>query len=98
MTLARWIGFDRHGEHAGAGAGKNGNCAGIGGIFQRDGVTGTQKRFADQVDGLLAAVGDQELLGANVLPFAPEPIDKLLAQRLVAVGRAERKNAAAFAA
>ena len=39
------------------------NCdrAGIGRIFQHDGIARAHKSFADEIDGLLAAVGDEQV-------------------------------------
>ena len=60
--MRRGVRFDTDRESANARAGKNCDCARICRIFQHDGIARPQKRFAEQVDGLLAAVGDKQLL------------------------------------
>ena len=51
-----------------------------------------------QVDGLLAAVGDEQLLGLYIQALAAKQADELPLERLVAVRRAELENAPPFAA
>ena len=64
MAGAARIGFDAYGERANASPGKNRNRARIRRILQRHGIAGAQKCFAKEIDGLLAAVGDEQLLVA----------------------------------
>ena len=98
MARARRIGFDAHGERANARAGENCDRARIGGILERDRIARAQKRLADKVDRLLAAVGDQQLLVADVQAFAAKHFDQQPLERFVAVRRAKLQNAAAFVA
>ena len=56
MAGAARVGFDAHRQRTNPRAGKNRDRAGIGWIFKRDGVARPQKCFADEVNGLLAAV------------------------------------------
>ena len=86
MAGASRIRFHADSEHADARSGENCDGAGIGGIFERNRIARAQKSFADKVDGLLAAIGDQKLLAANLQAFGAKQFDQDALERLVAVG------------
>ena len=77
------------GQRPHACARKNRDRAGISRILQRYRIARAQKSLAEQVNGLLAAVRDQELLRRTFNPFAAQHFDQHALQRLIAIGGAE---------
>ena len=88
----------RNAEAARADTVENGGGAGIGGIFQDDGVAGAHKGFGDEIEGLLAAVGDEQRFVFRGDAVAAKQVEQRFFQRRVAIGGAEIENFLAFAA
>jgi hypothetical protein len=71
----------RQAETAAAGASDGIEDAGVGDLLGRDGVAGGQVGAGEQVDGLLRARGDQDLVGTGGQPEAAEMVGDGLAQQ-----------------
>ena len=55
----------RDSQNSGARSGKNGQRPGIRRIFEQNRIARAQERFADQIERLLAAIGDQQIFVAR---------------------------------
>src|ERR1700693_198496 len=80
------IRFNVNGEHTHPRSSKNRYRAGISRILESYRIARTQESFANQVDGLLAAIGDEELLASNMQSVRTKEFNQDALQRLVAVG------------
>ena len=92
------VGLDANRQHSHASAGKNRYSPRIRRVFQHHSVARAQKRLAHQIDGLLAAVGNQQLFAAHHQAFLPEEIQQHALQRLIPIGRTELQYFASFVA
>ncbi len=94
------FGVGAHGntEAARANAMENGGGAGIGGIFEDDGVARAHKGFGDEVESLLTTSGDKKsfVLGGDAVVV--EKFEERLLEGRVTVGGAEIEDFGAFAA
>ncbi len=61
--------IDRNTQAARPGTIENRTCTGIRRIFQDHAIAGTHERFADEIESLLAAIGDEEVFvfGGNAI-------------------------------
>lgn len=79
-------------EEASAGLGNRGVETGVDRIFDDDGIAGTDEDAMDEVESLLAAAGDDDVVGvAGETAFAG-PFEKIVAKRGVTGGRAELED------
>src|SRR5262249_41925033 len=69
----------------------------ISGIFENDRIPGPNKRFADEVERLLATVGNEQILVFRCDAVAPQHLEQGFFQRRVPVRGAQIQNVAAFA-
>ncbi len=92
------MGLHRDAEAASTRAVKDGNCAGVGRVFQDDGIAGTNKSFADQIERLLTAVRDEEIFVADGEAFLTQEFEKGFFKGAVAVRGAEVQDIGGFAA
>ena len=65
---------------------------GVDGIFDRHRIAGAQQHAADQVERLLAAVGDEQVVAGTGQPLPPRLLQQVAAQRFVAAGRTELQD------
>ena len=72
--------------------------AGIRRIFQNNGIAGPYKCFADQIQGLLAAVGDQEIFVPRRNAVVLQKLKQRLFQRRISIRGAEVEDIGGFAA
>jgi hypothetical protein len=77
---------------------ENGGGAGIGGVFEDDGVARAHKGFGDEVESLLASGGDEESFVPGGNAVVVEKFEERLLEGCVTVGRAEIEDFGAFAA
>ena len=88
--------FELRGVHAGgadgdtaelrAHAGEEVFQAGINGIFDGNGIAGAEQDAADEIKRLLAAVGDQEVVGGAGYLLAARLVHEVAAEGLIAAG------------
>ena len=82
------MGTHRNTEAASMDAVENGGGAGVGGIFDDDGVAGADESFGDEIERLLAAVGDEQRIVFDGETVATEQVE----QALPLEGRSHRRR------
>jgi len=92
------VGANRHAEATRANSMKNGGGAGVGGIFQDDGVARAHKGFGDEIESLLTTSGDEESFVPGRNAVVVEEFEERLLEGRVAVGGAEIEDFGAFTA
>jgi len=92
------VGAHRNAQAAGAHAMENGRSAGIGGIFEDDGIAGADEGLGDEIQSLLASGSDEEgvVLGGNAIVV--EKFEESFFEGRVAIGSAEVEDFGAFSA
>src|SRR5438046_895811 len=84
---ARPGGVPRHGQGLGAERAEHLEGARVRGLLDRDRVTRIEQRAGDQVEALLRAVDDQDVVGPRLEPEAQEVRREILPERRVAARR-----------
>ena len=92
------MGAHRNAEATRASTMKNGGGAGIGGIFEDDGIAGAHEGFGDEVESLLASGSDQKsfVLGGNAVVV--EKLEQGFFEGRVTIAGTEIKDFGAFPA
>src|ERR1700739_883096 len=88
----------RNADAARVDAAENGRGTGVSGIFENDGVTGANKSFGDEIQRLLAAVGDEKRFVFRGDAVAMQKLQNGFLERRIAIGSAEIENFLAFPA
>jgi hypothetical protein len=89
---------NRYAQAARTNAVEDGRGAGVGGIFEDDGVAGADEGFSDEIESLLATGGDEKsfVLGGDAIVV--EKFEKGFLEGRVAIGSTEIEDFGAFAA
>ena len=98
MADAPGVRFNANGQHTHTRSGKYRHCPRICRVLEGYRIARTQKGFAHQIDGLLAATRDQELLAANVQAVRAKEFNEDALQRLVPVRGTELQDVSAITA
>jgi len=83
---------DRHRQAARPGAIEDCNCARIRRIFENHRIARTHKRFADQIERLLTAVGDHDVFVFYRDTVFAQQVDQRFLERAVAIRRTEAQH------
>ncbi len=83
---------DRNANQARAGSLENLLHPRIDGLFEQHRLAIADERALEQMDGLLAAAGDENVVGVARQAFGASQIEQVAAQRWIAGGRSQLEN------
>ena len=91
------VGSHRHSQAARPRPMENRHRARVGRIFHNHGIARTHKRFADQIERLLAPIGDEQIFVSRRDSVVMQQIQQSRFQRRIAIGRTQGQNFPALA-